>query len=93
MATSSQGICKENISLYLAAFKACRRSRRMSPLKPSREILKTVLIFHSPTGNSKKPQPRNTHSKRSATTFLFMSEVLILEAGGYVADFGHIDLP
>jgi transposase len=40
-----RGICKDNLSLYLAAFKACRRSRGMSPEEAIKEILKTVLIF------------------------------------------------
>jgi len=45
MATSPQGICKENISLYLAAFKACRRFRGMSLMEAVKETIKTILIL------------------------------------------------
>lgn len=40
-----RGICKENLSLYLAAFKACGKSRGMRPVEAIKEILKTALIF------------------------------------------------
>jgi len=40
-----RGICKENISLYLAAFKACRRFRGMSLMEAIKETIKTILIL------------------------------------------------
>lgn len=40
-----RGICKDNLSLYTAAFKARRKSRGMRPVEAIKEILKTVLIF------------------------------------------------
>ena len=39
-----RGVCKDNLSLYLSAFKACRRSRRMRPVEAVKEILKALLI-------------------------------------------------
>ena len=36
-----RGICRDNLSLHLAAFKAYRRSRSMKPIE---EILENILI-------------------------------------------------
>jgi len=43
--TVHRGVCKDNLSLYLAAFEVCRRSRGMSPKEAIKEILKTAFIF------------------------------------------------
>ena len=40
-----RGICKDNISLYTAAFKAYRRCRSMKPVEAIEEILKDVFIL------------------------------------------------
>jgi transposase-like protein len=40
-----RGLCRDNLSLYLAAFKACRRSREMSPIENIEERLKTLILF------------------------------------------------
>ena len=40
-----RGICKDNISLYTAAFKAYRRARRLKPVEALTEILRTILIY------------------------------------------------
>jgi len=40
-----RGVCKDNLSLYLAAFKACRKSRSTRPVEAIKEFLKIVLIF------------------------------------------------
>jgi hypothetical protein len=47
-------LCKDSLSLYLAVFKACRQSRRMSPLEAIEEILKIAIIFNG-TDNHPKP--------------------------------------
>jgi len=39
-----RGICKDNLSLYLAAFKTYRRCRGMKPIEAIKEILKNILI-------------------------------------------------
>jgi transposase len=38
-----RGVCKDNLVLYLAAFKVCRRSRSMKPIDAVKEILREVL--------------------------------------------------
>jgi transposase-like protein len=38
-------ICKDNLSLYLASFKAYRRCRGMKPREAIKEILKNISIF------------------------------------------------
>ena len=45
MASHPWGICRDNLSLYLAAFKAYRRSRSMKPIEAIKEILENILIF------------------------------------------------
>jgi hypothetical protein len=44
-----RGICKDNISLYLAAFKACRRSRAINPIQAITETLKIIYILTATT--------------------------------------------
>jgi transposase-like protein len=39
-----RGICRDNLSLYLASFKAYRKSRSMKPTEAIKEILKNILI-------------------------------------------------
>jgi hypothetical protein len=39
-----RGICKDNLKLYLAAFKTCRRSRTINPIQSITEIIKTKFI-------------------------------------------------
>ena len=38
------GVCKDNLVLYLAAFKVCRRSRSMRPIDAVKEVLRAVLV-------------------------------------------------
>ena len=40
-----RGVCKDNLSLYLAAFKACRKSRAIGPVEALQEILKILFIL------------------------------------------------
>jgi transposase-like protein len=40
-----KSICKDNLVLYLAAFKAHRRFRSMKPIEIIKEILRNVFIF------------------------------------------------
>lgn len=40
-----RGICKDNLTLYLSAFKACRQFRKLSPEEAVKEILKIIFIF------------------------------------------------
>jgi len=39
-----RGVCKDNLALYLAAFKVCRRSRSMKPIDAVKEVLRDVLM-------------------------------------------------
>jgi len=74
-----RGICKDNITLYLAAFKAYMRSRGMSPVK-AKETLKLVFIFMAlPAIQRKSPSPKSNQSKRPATIFLFMRVQALLK--------------
>ena len=44
-----RGICKDNLSLYLAAFKTCRRLRKMQPIQA---IIETIKIIHITTATT-----------------------------------------
>jgi len=39
-----RGVCKDNLALYLAAFKVCRRFRSMKPIDAVKEVLRDVLV-------------------------------------------------
>ena len=64
-------ICKDNLSLYLAALKAYRRSRGMSPMEAVKEILKILVILmalldtkeiaQAPEKTILKGQPRHSY--------------------------------
>ena len=69
-----RGICKDNLGLYLAAFEACRRSRRMSPEEAIKEILKTAFIFMALLAILRgRPSPEAAIPRGPATKILFMS--------------------
>ena len=44
-----RGIWKDNLKLYLAAFKTCRRSRNANPIQAIIEIIKTTYIITATT--------------------------------------------
>jgi len=44
-----RGICRDNLKLYLAAFKRCRRSRNTNPIQAIIEIIKTIHIITATT--------------------------------------------
>ena len=44
-----RGICKDNLKLYLAAFKICRRSRTTNPIQAIIEVTKTIHIITNTT--------------------------------------------
>jgi len=56
-------ICNITISLYLTAFKACRRSRGMSPIEAIKQILKTTLILTALLANLKSLSPEKANPK------------------------------
>ena len=61
-----RGICKDNISLYTAAFKARRRSRSIRPAEAIKEILKIVLIFTALLAILRsRPNPENGQPQNS----------------------------
>jgi transposase-like protein len=39
-----RGVCKDNLALYLVAFKVCRRFRSMKPIDAVKEVLRDVLV-------------------------------------------------
>jgi len=49
MLSIHRGICKDNLKLYLAAFKTCRRSRNANPIQAIIEIIKTIYIITATT--------------------------------------------
>jgi len=44
-----RGICKDNLKLYLEAFKICRKSRTINPIKAIIEIIKMICIITATT--------------------------------------------
>jgi len=44
-----RGICRDNLKLYLAVFKICRRSRNANPIQAIIEITKTIHIITATT--------------------------------------------
>jgi len=44
-----RGICRDNLKLYLAVFKRCRRSRNSNPIQAIIEIIKTIHIITATT--------------------------------------------
>jgi len=49
-----RGICKDNLTLYPAAFKTCRRLRKMKPIKAIKETIKTAIQIITATKNPSK---------------------------------------
>ena len=47
--STHRGICKDNLKLYLEAFKTCRRSRNANPIQAIIKIIKTIYIITATT--------------------------------------------
>jgi transposase-like protein len=63
-----RGISKDNLGLYLTAFKACRKARKLKPIEAIEKLLKEVIflflllaIIEEACLSQIKPQPQNLY--------------------------------
>ena len=69
-----RGICKDNLSLYLAAFKAYGRSRSMKPHRSHQGNPKERSYFHDSLAIMRDRPSLEATIQKPATPFLFMND-------------------